>query len=75
MKLYLMDYSSSISTKRNSTDQPSGIPTIYRKEKFPGREELMSELSRYETTVNQVARLTKDEQGVTANLATRSRVC
>jgi hypothetical protein len=35
----------------------------------------MRELSRYETTVNQVAMITKDEQGVSANLATKSRVC
>ena len=59
----------------NQAEFPQIISEIYRKEKFPGREELMSELSRYETTVNQVARLTKDGQGVTANLATRSRVC
>ena len=59
----------------NQAEFPQIISDIYRKEKFPGREELMSELLRYETTVNQVARLTKDEQRVTANLAARSRVC
>ena len=41
---------------------------IYKKDKFPGREELTRELTQHETTVNQVAMITKDEQGVTANL-------
>ena len=43
----------------NQAGFPQIISEIYRREMFPGREELMSELSRYETTVNQVARLTK----------------
>jgi hypothetical protein len=59
----------------NQAEFPQIISEIYRKDKFPGREELMRELSRYETTVNQVAMITKDEQGVSANLATKSRVC
>jgi hypothetical protein len=56
----------------NQAEFPQIVSEIYRKKSSL---ELMSELSHYETTVNQVARLTKDEQGVTANLVTRSRVC
>ncbi len=36
----------------NQSEFPQIISEIYRKDKFPGREELMRELTRYETTVS-----------------------